>query len=493
MSEIMTIEIPTFSLIPILPALLIMAAGIVVLLLDMFVNNKRLLGFVGMAGVVAAAVAVAVLWPGSDETVHKMAVGDSYALFFNLVFLLTAGLSLLTAMDYLTGKELQGGEYYALLLFSTSGMMVMASATDLLILFVGLEIMSIALYVLVGYNRRQIASVEAAIKYFVLGAFASAFLLYGVALTFGATGSTNLQEIGLWLNGSGVALPRDPMAMIGLALMLVGFAFKVAAVPFQWWTPDVYHGAPTSVTAFMSVGAKVAGFAALLRLLFTAFSPNFTADWMIITAVLAALTMTMGNLAALTQKDVKRMLAYSSIAHAGYILVGVAAGSAAGIQGVLFYAMAYAFTTVGAFAVAAAIEKRDAYSTHLEEYAGLARRMPWLATAMAIFMLSLTGIPPLVGFWGKFLLFRAAVESGMAWLAILGVINSAISAYYYLGVIVQMHMRLPQEETEPATESPAKGRAHAVGAAVLIAALGTIALGIWPGLVVNLAVVVPLG
>ena len=272
--------------------------------------------------------------------------------------------------------------------------------------------------------------------------------------------------------------------------MLAGFAFKVAAVPFQWWTPDVYHGAPTSVTAFMSVGAKAAGFAALLRLLHTAFSPTFTTDWMIILAVLAALTMTVGNLAALAQKDVKRLLAYSSIAHAGYILVGVAAGNRVGMMGVLFYVMAYAFTTVGAFAVVGMLEKRETFSTRLDDFDGLGRRLPWLAAAMALFMFSLTGIPPLVGFWGKLFLFRAAVEGNMAWLAILGVINSAISAYYYLRVVVQMYMRPPQSENE---EDTIPFKAYAVGVAVLVAALGTVAVGVWPGLVMNLVMALPLG
>src|SRR5512136_2385533 len=322
----MPIQIPILNFIALAPPLIVIATALLVLLADLAVAQKRILGYLGLAGVVAAGVVSLALWGYTPLAFQAMAVSDGYTLFFNLVFLTTAALSLLAAIDYLEHKGLQRGEYYALLLFSTSGMLFMAAATDLIVVFLGLEIMSVALYILAGFNRGQFASIEAAMKYFILGAFASAFFLYGAALTYGATGTTNLGQIGAWLAEGGGGIPRDPMALAGLGLLLVGFAFKVAAVPFQWWTPDVYQGAPTSVTPFMSVGAKAAGFAALLRVLFSAFSPTFAGDWMVAIAILAALTMTAGNLAALAQKDVKRMLGYSSIAHAGYILVGVAAG-----------------------------------------------------------------------------------------------------------------------------------------------------------------------
>jgi NADH-quinone oxidoreductase subunit N len=286
-----------------------------------------------------------------------------------------------------------------------------------------------------------------------------------------------------------------------LGLLLVGFAFKVAAVPFQWWTPDVYQGAPTSVTAFMSVGAKAAGFAALIRVLHFSFGDSaYTADWAFAAAVLAVLTMTFANLAALAQKDVKRMLGYSSIAHAGYILVGVAAASESGVRAVLFYLLAYAFMTVGAFAVASVIERRGEYSTTLRDYAGLSQREPLLAAAMAVFMLSLTGIPPLVGFWGKLFVFQAAVEADLTWLAVVGVVNSIISAFYYLGVVVQMYMREPAEYTPnlPGDEGAAKkpGAVNlkaAVATAVLLAMLVTVILGLWPGSLTNLVAQIPLG
>jgi NADH-quinone oxidoreductase subunit N len=495
----MPIEIPTLNFIALAPALIVIATALLVLLFDLAVSDKRLLGYLGLAGVVAAAGVSLAMGGRPPVSFQAMAVSDGYALFFNLVFLVTAGLSLLVAIDYLGRHDLQRGEYYALLLFATSGMMFMAAATDLIVVFLGLEIMSVALYILAGFNRGQLASAEAAMKYFILGAFASAFFLYGAALTYGATGTTNLEQIGTWLSGSGATRDADPMALVGLGLLLVGFAFKVAAVPFQWWTPDVYQGAPTSVTAFMSVGAKGAGFAALLRVLHAAFGgATYSADWAIAAAVLAALTMTVGNVAALAQKDVKRMLGYSSIAHAGYILVGVAAANQSGVRGVLFYLLAYAFMNVGAFAVACAVERRGEFSTTLRDYAGLSQREPLLALAMAVFMLSLTGIPPLVGFWGKLFVFRAAVEADLGWLAIVGVINSAISAFYYLGVVVQMYMRSPAEvaPTLPGPESQSQQPAAinleaTIGTAVLLAMLLTVVLGLWPGPLANLAALVP--
>jgi NADH-quinone oxidoreductase subunit N len=496
----MLIQIPTLNFLALAPSLIVIGAALLVLLLDLAVTDKRILGYIGLVGIVVAAGVSLSMWDRSSLSFQAMAISDGYSLFFNLVFLVTAGLSLLVAIDYLGQNNLQRGEYYALLLFSTSGMMLMAAATDLIVVFLGLEIMSVALYILAGFNRGQLASAEAAMKYFILGAFASAFFLYGAALTYGATGSTNLSQIGAWLTGSGIPRIPDPLALVGLSLLLVGFAFKVAAVPFQWWTPDVYQGAPTSVTAFMSVGAKGAGFAALIRVLHSGFGDFvYTADWAVAIAALATLTMTFGNVAALAQRDVKRMLGYSSIAHAGYILVGVAAASDAGVRGVLFYLLAYAFMNVGAFAVACVVERRGAFSTTLSDYAGLGQREPFLAAAMAVFMLSLTGIPPLAGFWSKLFVFRAAVEAGLSWLAIVGVINSAISAFYYLGVLVQMYMR----DAVEAPSNPLGGEAQskpvavnlkaAVGTAVLLAMLVTLVLGVWPGPVADLVALIPLG
>ncbi|MBI1879358.1 MAG: NADH-quinone oxidoreductase subunit N [Chloroflexi bacterium] len=413
---------------------------------------------------------------------QNMAMSDGYSLVLDLIFIITAGLSVLISLGYLDHKDMQRGEYYILLLFATGGMMLMGAATDLIIVFMGLEVMSIALYILVAFNRRQLASGEAGMKYFVLGAFASAFFLYGVAMLYGATGTTNFQAIAAWFTPERGNM-RDSLALVGLGLVLVGFAFKVAAVPFQWWTPDVYHGAPTSVTAFMSVGAKAAGFAALIRLLMVSFSNAFTLDWQIAVSILAFITMTGGNVAALAQKDVKRMLAYSSIAHAGYILVGVAAGNTAGVTGVLFYLMAYAFMNIGAFAVITVLERRDAIGTSFDDYAGLGARKPLLALAMTLFMFSLTGVPPFVGFWGKLYVFGAAVQANMSWLAAVGMINSAISAFYYLAVVVQMYMRSPTADSEETVPLNLNGP---ITVTLAVAAIVTVVLGVWPTPLVNL-------
>ncbi|MBN1659074.1 MAG: NADH-quinone oxidoreductase subunit N, partial [Anaerolineae bacterium] len=337
-----------------------------------------------------------------------------------------------------------------------------------------LEILSIALYALVGLNRAERRSSEAALKYFMLGAFATGFLVYGMALVYGQAGTTSLAGIRAHV----LALETIPSLLgVGLGLMLVGFGFKVALVPFQWWTPDVYEGAPTPVTAFMSVGAKAAAFAALGRVVIYAFAGQVGAPLAL--AVLAALTMTVGNLAALRQASVKRMLAYSSIAHAGYVLVGVAVGNEAGVTGVLFYLLAYAFMNTGAFAVLVAatrFEGGSAQGETIDALQGMRRRQPGLAAAMTVFMLSLAGVPPLVGFLAKLYVFGAAVQAGLAWLAIVGVINSVISAYYYLRVVAAMYMREAPEGRR------ADGLCPALAAGVGIAAVAVVVLGIWPGI-----------
>ena len=472
------IQIPYLNFSALLPLIIVVATGIIVMLADLFIADKRSLGWVSLIGALLAAAVGAMQqgMPGFDPAFQNMALTDGYAHFFNLIFLSAAALSILVALGYLGRVGLQKGEYYALLLFSTAGMMMMAAATDLILIFLGLETMSIALYVLAAFNRNQRASGEAGIKYFLMGSFASAFFLYGAALLYGATGSTNLSVIGGALAGG-----ENPIAMVGLGLLLIGFAFKIAAVPFHWWTPDVYSGSPTAVTAFMSVGAKAAGFAALIRLLMLSFPPpSLSGDWQTAIAVLAVLTMTLGNIAALGQKDVKRMLAYSSIAHAGYILVGVAAGNAAGISAALFYLMAYTFMNIGAFAVVSVLERKGAVGSSIKDYAGLAGRNMWLALGMAIFLLSLTGFPPLAGFWGKLYLFRAAVQSNLTWLAVIGVLNSGIAAYYYLNVIVQMYMN------PAADEAPAINLTLVTQAALGVAALFTVIVGLLPGSMIEM-------
>ncbi len=472
------IEIPVLNFMALLPLLIVTVTGLLVVLLDVFVNDKPTLGWISLIGVVLAAI-VGVMQqgiPNFDPAFQRMALVDAYANFFNLIFLITAALSVLVSLAYLSRLGLQKGEYYALLLFATAGMMAMAMATDLMLIFLGLETMSIALYVMAALNRNMKSSGEAGLKYFLMGSFASSFLLYGMALVYGAAGSTNLYDIGDVLAAGSAA----PMALLGLGLMVVGFAFKVSAVPFQWWTPDVYHGAPTSVTTFMSVGAKAAGFAAFMRVLMISF-PAYIADWQMAIAILAVLTMTLGNIAALAQKDVKRMLAYSGIAHAGYLLVGVAAGTAEGVSSVLYYLMVYTFMNIGAFAVISVLEHKGAIGTKLEEYVGLSKRNPWLAAAMTIFLFSLTGFPPLAGFWGKFYLFRAAVNADLTWLSIIAVLNSGIAAFYYLNVVVQMYMKSSDEESADV----AVGLSPQI--ALIVSGVATVLLGIIPASVINMA------
>ncbi|MFZ5918469.1 MAG: NADH-quinone oxidoreductase subunit N [Chloroflexota bacterium] len=475
------IETPVLNFKVIGPPLALVIAAAVVLLLDLFLprQRKQALAYIALAGIVAAFVATGLLWDATDPAfagLDGMAVADGYALFFNLVFLTVAGLAVLISVDYAAREGLAQGEYYALLLLSTAGMSVMAAAADLMVLFVGLEVLSIPLYVLAALKRGRAESNESGLKYFLLGAFASAFLLYGIALTYGASGGTALSAVAAGLAADSAS---RLLAVAGLGLMLVGLGFKVALAPFHTWTPDVYQGAPTSVTAFMSVGAKAAGFAALGRALAVAF-PALLADWSPLLAVLAALTMTLGNVGALRQTDLKRLLAYSSVAHAGYLLVGLAAGSEAGLGGVLFYLLAYGFMNVGAFAALMAAQRSDGSAVTVANIAGLGARKPALAAGLTLALLSLAGLPPLAGFMAKFTLFRAAVQADLAWLAVLGVLNSVVSAYFYLKVIVAMWLREPAEAELVETCS-------LVGAVVAASAAGMLLLGVLPSLLLALA------
>jgi len=451
------------------PQLIVVVTGMLLLLVDAFSSRQKSLPWISLAGVLLASVVSYTLRDQSNLTFQDMAAADGYALFFHLLFCVAATLAILISVDYLGRQNLIRGEYYALLLFATAGMMVMSSATDLITVFLGLEIMSISLYVLAGFQRGELRSGEAALKYFLLGAFASGFLLYGIALVYGATGTTNLARIVIFLT----AASRN-MLLIGVGLLIVGFGFKVALVPFQFWTPDVYQGAPTSVTAFMSVGAKAAGFAAFARVFLYAF-PALRSDWVWPLAVLSVLTMTLGNVVAIAQTNLKRMLAYSSIAHAGYILVGLTAGSEDGAAATMFYLLAYAFMNIGAFAVVIAGGKLGKTGEELAEFRGLAQRKPWLAAAMAVFMLSLAGVPPLAGFLGKLYLFSAAVQGGLTWLAVIGVINSVLSAYFYLRVVVYMYMYAPARELGGEVRT-----CPALSVALGVAAVGLVLLGLIP-------------
>ena len=468
---------PTLNLTVISPLIVLIAAALLILVLDMLIANKRVLGWLSLAGMLGALAAVfwsqaAFLRQSAAPAFQTMALADGLGLFASAVVLIGGSLAILLALDRVGDFTHRAGAYYALVLLATAGMLAMVIANNFMTIFLALEILSVALYILVGFNQRDMRSGEAALKYFLLGAFASGFFLYGIALIYAATGTTSLEGISKALAPQSVPLPFAPLLPIGVGLLIVGFGFKVALVPFHMWTPDAYQGAPTPVTAFMSVATKVAVFAALLRVL--ASLDSHDRPWLMALAVLAVLTMTLGNLAALRQTSLKRMLAYSSIAQAGYLLTGLAAGNVKGAEGALYYLIAYTFMTLGAFAVVLAVQRHDENDVSIERMHGLASRQPALAALMAIFMLSLAGIPPLAGFFGKLYVFSGAVEAGMVWLAIIGVINSAIAAYYYLRVTVVMFMAEP---VVGAVEAPKPG--WPVMTTIVLAAVGTIVLGIW--------------
>ncbi len=434
----------------ILPVTILTVWACVLLLVDLLIPKTRkgitaLLSALGLAVTLGYTLAQI----GSEVTgFNGMVTLDGFSIFVNALLLVSGLLGVALAYGYIKRMGIERGEYYTLLLFSVVGMMLMAQATDLIVVFLALELLSIPLYVLAAFARDKTDSEEAGLKYFLLGAFSSGFLVYGIALIFGATHTTNIFAIVEFVSTSTGSL----LLTIGAALLLIGFGFKVAVVPFHMWTPDVYQGAPTAVTAFMTSGAKIAGFAALLRVFATAF-PSIAADMTNVFWVISAATMILGNVAAVAQTDIKRLLAYSSIAHAGYILMAfvpygnetvVATSVAAG----LFYLVAYVFTNFGAWGVVIALEKEAGKGLALDDYAGLAKKHPALAAAMTIFMLSLIGLPPTIGLIGKLYLFRAVIDAGFVWLAIIGVLTSVVSAFYYLRVVVIMYMK----DGEPAAE-----------------------------------------
>jgi len=396
---------------------------------------------------------------------------DGFALFFQAILLCAAIAVVLLSPGYLRENGLERGEYYALVLFSLVGMLGLASTVELVSMFVALEIMSIALYALAGLRRGRVESQESALKYFVTGSFSSAFFLYGVALLYGATGSTALERVARGL--ASTTPEQGGLAILGTAMLLVGFAFKVASVPFHMWAPDVYEGAPTPVTGLMAAGVKAAAFGALLRVFGVAL-PSLALHWQPLIAVLAAITMVVGNLAALAQGNLKRMLAYSSIAHAGYLLTALVAAPGLAGEAMLFYLVAYAAVNLGAFGVVSALSRDGREPLGWQDLAGLSERRPAVSAALAVFLVSLTGIPVTAGFVGKFYLFNAAVAAGWVWLAIVGVLMSVVSAYYYLRVVVAMYMSEPLGEDRWAPVSPAS--AFALAVTVGIALL----LGVWP-------------
>jgi NADH-quinone oxidoreductase subunit N len=465
----------------IMPEVILSVIAMALLLINVFVpsEQKAYLGYLSLVGIVVTFFAVVSGWDNPQGGFNNSVLQDNFALFFKGIFLVSAFLTILITDQYLQREECNWGEIYPLILFATVGMMLMASGTDLMTIFLGLEVLSVSLYVLAGFNRNNVKSNEAGLKYFLLGAFSTGFLLYGMALTYGATGTTRVATIASFISQNGLAL-SNPMLLVGMLLMSVGFSFKIAAAPFHMWTPDVYEGAPTPMTAFMSVGPKAAGFAAFLRVLLVAF-PAFQADWSQLLWVLAVLTMTVGNITALYQNNIKRMLAYSSIAHAGYVLVGFTAGNAVGTAGILFYMLSYAFMNIGAFAIIILVGKKGEENNNVSDYAGFGFKHPLLGMCMSIFLFSLAGIPPAAGFIGKFYLFSGAIQAGYIWLAIIGVLNSAASVYYYLRVMVFMYMKDPTEEFEWLKVSPA------LALCLFISVAGVMIPGIVPGKLLELA------
>jgi NADH-quinone oxidoreductase subunit N len=428
----------------ILPLVVMVIWAVILVLIDLWIPKKSK-GITAALAVVGMAVALLLClrqFSTPAEAFSGMVQVDGFAIFLDVIFLGGGIISVGLAFDYLRRMNIERGEFYSLIMISTSGMMLMTYAEDLIIVFLALELLSIPLYVLAGFARLQAESEESALKYFLLGAFSSGFVLYGIALVFGATGFTSLPDIVASVANKTVQLP---LLLAGSALLLVGFGFKAAFVPFHMWTPDVYHGAPTPVTAFMSIGAKAAGFAALMRVFVTVF-PSLAVDLTPVLWTLAAITMIVGNVIALAQTNIKRLLAYSSIAHAGYMAMAfVSYGNSEvvvnSISGMLFYLVAYSLTTLGAWAVVIALEKPGMKGLDLTDYAGLGRKYPFLGAAMTIFMLSYTGIPLTLGFWGKVYLFGTAIQGGFIWLAVIGLLASLVSAYYYLRVIVMMYMK----------------------------------------------------
>jgi NADH-quinone oxidoreductase subunit N len=469
----------TSDLTPLIPQLIPVIGGIALMLLEPFTPPGRKGNLAILAVLAAAIAAYSLQFQWSDQSralFNGMLILDNFSVFFQWLFLIIAAVSAAVSMKFNQRESINRGEYYALLLFACCGMSLMASSGDLILTFLGIEVLSIATYILAGFKRGDIRSNESSLKYFLLGSFATAILLYGIALIYGSTGSTNYQTI------RDVACVQGELqntALIGLGLLLVGFSFKVAVVPFHSWAPDVYEGAPTPVTAFMAVGPKAAGFAALIRILVQVF-PSLAEDWSPILWLLAILTMTLGNVVAVRQTNVKRMLAYSAIAHAGYILVGIVPNSAMGYSAVLFYLVIYTVMNLVAFSVILSFSRKGDRRVQLEDYAGLGRTAPFAAAALSLSLISLAGIPLTGGFIGKFYLFSAAVQKGYIGLTVIAVLNSVVSVFYYFRLMIFMYMKEPGEETpEPISRM--------VQAIIAIGFIIILLLGVYPDQILKLA------
>jgi len=460
----------------ILPEIVMTVSALALLVADVLLPRRSpALAWVALAGIGATFLALLPFAGVRVEVSNGLLAVDQFAFFFKIIFLLAAAMTVLMSTRYLDVEGASPGEYYFLILCSTLGMMIMASGIDLITSFIGLETMAVAFYILAGFIKPNQRSNEAAVKYFLLGAFSLGILLYGMSLLYGLSGTTNLRVMAKFFAGQ----PRDPLLVLAVILVASGMAFKIAAVPFHMWAPDVYEGAPTPITAFLSVGSKAASFAMLLRI-FVEGVPSLDADWRLLFEVLAIVTMTVGNVAAVTQTNIKRMLAYSSIAHAGYLLMGVVANTERGITAMLVYLLVYAFMQLGAFTVVILLHRKDVVGEDLKDFSGLAFRSPFAAFSMLLFMLSLGGIPPTAGFMGKFWLFGAAIEQGYYWLAVIGVLNSAVSLYYYLRIVVFMYLKKETTGSEP-VNSPA------LAATMVVAVVATILFGVYPRQVFDFA------
>ncbi len=478
----MTLTVPTFSFASIGPWLTLSLGAIFILMWDALCakGQKRFFDAVSLLAVAVAGLQTYCLWNKGGTDFARMIYVDNFTILFYAIILLGTALTVMISRHYLEDYDKDLAEYYALVLFATTGMMMMAASAHMIMIFLGLEVMSIAVYVLAGLFREDVRSNEASLKYLVLGAFASAFLLFGMAMLYGAAGGTlYLDDLSKRLAEAGTLM--KPLTLLALGLLVVGFGFKVAAVPFHMWTPDVYEGAPTSITAFMAVGVKAAAFAAFARVMFLAF-PAFHVEWNMLLYVLAVATMTLGNVVAIAQTNIKRMLAYSSIAHAGYLMVALVAANQLGAVSILYYLLAYTLMNLGAFGVVILVgRKKDSY-LNIYDYSGLGFQYPGLAVAMSVFMFALAGIPPTAGFVGKFYIFSAAVQAGYIWLAIIGVMNSLVSVYYYLRITVLMYMRPAEADLGPVSMTPC------LTLVLLITAAGVLLVGIFPGFFYNLAV-----
>ncbi len=490
-------QIPAIDLVAVYPELIVTVVGLLVLVVDIFIKPERktVLAVIALVGLTFALLATMANWYRNETAFSDMVAVDTFAQFFKLIFIFSAALTVLISPRYLSINNISAGEYFELVLFCTVGMMVMAAANDLVTIYIGLELMAISIYLMAGFQRESPRACEASMKYFLLGSFASALLLYGMSFFYGIAGTTSLKA--LTLSPDSNIIDSALMMRLPLVLMTVGFAFKIAAVPFHMWTPDVYEGAPTPLTAFMSVGPKVAAFSVILRVYMKTFGA-LVPDWVQMFMLLSVLTMIYGNVVAVAQKNMKRMLAYSSIAHAGYLLIGVvSAGTATEIasskalsvaltsesmMSVMVYLFAYMFMNLGVFAVVIAMGKADNPRDSLQDYAGLAKRRPLTALLMTILLLSLAGIPPTFGFVGKFYIFKSAIVTGNVTLAVVGVLMSVVAAFYYVRVIVYMYMR------EPEGEIGAEG--DTVGStmyAVIATSIFTLLFGVAPSTIIEMA------